>query len=82
MSAWRSKKLSHETGAISTLVKASADDAKLIEELYLRVFSRFPTTKETEALAAHLAKKPNERQKAAEDLAWALLNSLEFQFNH
>ncbi len=75
-------KLAHETGTVAKLVKASAVDAKLIEELYLRMYSRFPSAKESEALAAHLAKKPNERQKAAEDLVWAMLNSLEFQFNH
>ncbi len=75
-------KLAHETGTVAKLVKASADDAKLIEELYLRMYGRYPTPKETEALATHLAKKPNDRRKAVEDLAWAMLNSLEFQFNH
>ena len=75
-------KLSHETGTVAKLVKASADNAELIEELYLRMYSRYPTAKESEALAAHLAKKLGDRRKAAEDLAWAMLNSLEFQFNH
>jgi len=31
---------------------------------------------------AYLARKTSERRKAAEDLMWAMLNSLEFQFNH
>ena len=76
------KKLSRETGAIAKLVQTHADDAKLAEELYLRLYGRFPTAKEKGTAVTYLAKKTSERRKSAEDLAWAMLNSLEFQFNH
>ncbi len=76
------KKLSHETGTVAKLVAAHPDDAKLAEELYLRLFGRFPTAKERDTAVAYLARKTSERRKAAEDLMWAMLNSLEFQFNH
>ncbi len=76
------KKLAHESGTIAKLMAAQTDDAKLVEELYLRLFGRFPTAKEGENATAYLGRKTSERRKAAEDLMWAMLNSLEFQFNH
>lgn len=74
------RKLSHEAGTIAKLTATIADDAKLVEELYLTFFSRYPTAKERDAAARHL-KKPD-RRRAAEDLAWAMMNSLEFAFIH
>jgi hypothetical protein len=63
-------------------VRTERDDAKLVEELYLTFFARFPTTDETAVGVKHLKKYANNRRAAAEDLAWALLNSTEFLFNH
>jgi hypothetical protein len=75
-------KLTHEGGTVARLVRAQKDDAKLVEELYLTFFSRLPSADETAVGVKHLTKYPNNRRAAAEDLAWALLNSTEFLFNH
>jgi hypothetical protein len=75
-------KLTHEAGTVARLVRTQKDDAKLVEELYLTFFARLPTTDETAIGVKHLKKYPNNRRAAAEDLAWALLNSTEFLFNH
>ncbi|QDU23024.1 DUF1549 and DUF1553 domain-containing protein [Urbifossiella limnaea] len=75
-------KLNHEAGTVATLVRSQPDDAKLTEELYLTFFSRRPTTDETAVAVAHLRKHAADRRRGAEDLAWALLNSTEFLFNH
>jgi hypothetical protein len=75
-------KLTHEAGTVARLVRAQSDDAKLVEELYLTFFARLPTTDETAVGAKHLKKYPDNRRAAAEDLAWALMNSTEFLFNH
>jgi hypothetical protein len=75
-------KLSHEAGTIARLVKEKPDDAALAEELYLTFYSRPPTDKERQAAVAYLGKEPSRRRQAAEDLAWSMLNSLEFVFNH
>jgi hypothetical protein len=75
-------KLTHEAGTVSRLVREQKDDAKLVEELYLTFFSRLPTADEKAVGVKHLAKLPANRRAAAEDLAWALLNSTEFLFNH
>src|SRR5262249_18535405 len=75
-------KLSHEAGTVAKLVRAQKDDAKLVEELYLTFFARLPTETEADIGVKHLRKYAGNRRAAAEDLAWALLNSTEFLFNH
>jgi hypothetical protein len=75
-------KLTHEGGFVAKLVRTEKDDAKLVEELYLVFFARPPTVEEVAVGVKHLKKYANNRRAAAEDLAWALLNSTEFLFNH
>jgi len=75
-------KVSHAGGTVARLVKAKPDDAALVEELYLTYYGRFPTEKERAVAVGHLRKHAAKRRQAAEDLAWVLLNSLEFGFNH
>jgi hypothetical protein len=76
------KKLSHDAGLVSRLTQRFPDDAKLIEELYLTLLARFPTARERDTTTSYLQRAGKERRQAVEDLAWALLNSLEFVFNH
>lgn len=69
------------------LVKsASATDVKpgeMIDELYLRCLSRFPTKRERDGLKQVFAETPaKERRDAVEDLLWALMTSREFLFQH
>jgi hypothetical protein len=75
-------KLSHESGTVARLVREQKDDAKLVQELYLVFFSRLPTKDESSIAVEHLRKRASTRREAAEDLAWAMLNSTEFLFNH
>jgi hypothetical protein len=75
-------KISHADGQIARLVRQMPDDKMLLDELYLTFYSRFPMEKERAVALEYLGKRKDGRQKAAEDLAWTLLNSLEFVFNH
>jgi hypothetical protein len=75
-------KLTHEGGAIAQLVRRLPDDSALAEELYLTFYSRPPSAEERRVARDHLARDPAHRREAAEDLAWSLMNSLEFLFNH
>jgi Protein of unknown function (DUF1553) len=75
-------KLRHEGGTIARLVRATADDVALMDELYLTFYSRVPDDRERSVAVQYLKRAPAERRQAAEDLAWSLLNSLEFVFNH
>ncbi len=54
---------------------------QVIEELYLAALSRPPGAREKPKLLSYFAAAPDRRQ-ALEDLAWALINSKEFQFRH
>lgn len=74
-------KLSHDAGRVARLERTISDDRVLVEELYLTFFNRPPRDSERAAAQAHLQKSPSRRQ-AAEDVAWSMLNSLEFIFNH
>jgi len=75
-------KLSHHNGRIARLVKSQPDDAALIEELYLTVYSRFPGAEEQSNALQYFSEHPSKRQAAAEDLVWSMLNTIEFVFNH
>jgi hypothetical protein len=75
-------KLTHEGGVVARLVKRLSEDGPLVEELYLTYHSRRPTEKERSVALEYLKENGDQRRKAAEDLAWALMNSLEFVFNH
>jgi hypothetical protein len=58
------------------------DPAALADELYLSVFSRQPTRDEAAAIAEFLQSRTDDRPAAVAELAWALLSSTEFRFNH
>ena len=76
-------KLSHESGTVARLVRRyPSDNSALIDELYLTVQSRLPTANEKAVATKYLQDHESTRRQAAEDLAWSLLNSLEFVFNH
>lgn len=73
------EKLSHAGGRVARLARSS-DDQALVDELYLAFFSRLPTEEERANATGYLQSR--QRPGAAEDLAWSMLNSLEFLFNH
>ena len=66
----------------SAHLAALSDDSRVVEELWLACFSRLPDAGENERAVQHLASRSTQRRKAIEDLAWSLMNSLEFTFNH
>ncbi|NBO90763.1 MAG: DUF1553 domain-containing protein [Planctomycetia bacterium] len=74
-------KIGHASGTVARIVKRHKDDSTAVEELYLTVLGRMPTTDEKRTASVHL-QAAESRRRAYEDLAWALLNTLEFAFNH
>ncbi len=68
-------------GVVKKMLKAGDTPEKIIENLYLRCFSRPPTTEETEKLAAFITSDSNVEQ-VLNDIFWSLLNAKEFVFNH
>jgi hypothetical protein len=59
------------------------DDPKAVaDELYMGVLSRKPTDQEIQDVVNYLAARPNEKPAAVQELAWGLVTSSEFRFNH
>lgn len=76
-------KLTHDAGYLAELARRpDLGNTQLIEELYLTFFSRFPSDQERATAEKYLQTQAANRQSAIEDLAWSMLNSLEFVFNH
>jgi hypothetical protein len=65
---------------VDSSIKAGKKPDQIVDELYLRCYSRKPSTAEKANLLASLdSENPRE---GLEDVFWALLNSKEFMFNH
>jgi hypothetical protein len=76
------KKL-QSAGSAAEKASAEADNAKVVEEVFLAALARFPAEEEKQPLILELANtKPEERRQAIEDLYWSVLTSREFLFNH
>jgi len=65
---------------VARLVKID-DTARLADEMYASVFSRSATENEKQQVAAYL-KDRSDKSVAIGEMAWALLSSSEFRFNH
>ncbi len=75
-------KLASPRGNIARLTAEIGDDGQLADALYLTLFSRHPSDGERQVAIKYFASGSSNRQAVAEDLAWGMLNSLEFVFNH
>lgn len=61
---------------------ALPDNQALANELYLSVLSRKPTDAEIAEVNQYLAARPNDKPVAVQEMAWGLISSTEFRFNH
>ncbi|MBI5760197.1 MAG: DUF1549 domain-containing protein [Planctomycetales bacterium] len=77
------RKLSAKDGVLDELAKPEKPNADVVEDLFLRTFSRLPRPDELQDAIKQIEneKNPN-RRTVLEDLLWTLLNSKEFLFNH
>ena len=74
-------KIADGNGRIAKMFKDKKPSAAMIEEMYLTALSRMPTAAEQKRLTEYI-EKSTDKQRAAEDALWALLNTREFMFNH
>jgi len=74
-------RLNNGNGWLAKRLKAEKDDDTLLDELFLRVYSRKPTDRERAKVKELLADKDTPRDELFRDLFWAMLNSKEFLFN-
>jgi hypothetical protein len=68
------------SGRLQQLIAARKNDKELIEELFLSTLSRRPRPEELDVASGIL--RDGNRTERAEDLQWALLNTVEFLLNH
>ena len=77
------QKLQAKDNRLDALLKANADDATIIDDLFTEALSRKATEAEKTALLKSLkVEKPEDRRAALEDLYWSVLTSREFLFQH
>ncbi len=74
------RKVTDDKGLAASLAASQKSPREVVEELYLRVYSRYPADDERAACEKLFAKKDVTRRQATEDLLWALLNTPEFLF--
>ncbi len=76
--SWLAPRSNNLTGRLLKI----KDTNKLAEELYLSVLTRPPDESERQAVAQYLKGRDKDRPAAVQEMAWALLCSVEFRFNH
>ncbi len=75
--SWLSPSGDNLTGRLLKL-----DDSKaLAEELYVSTFTRPPSADEINEVTNYLEQRKDDRSAAIQEMAWALLTSVEFRFN-
>ncbi len=75
------KKLRDEKNRFRTAIQTGLNDAEILDELYLRAVCRRPNKEEID-IALKQIELRGDRAQGFEDVAWALLNTDEFLFQH
>ncbi len=88
------KKLSNPNGYVNLFQKIGLSDARVVEQLSLSAYGRYPSSEEKQTILAALTKSravpagatqetaKEARRLGLEDMVWAMLTSKEFLFNH
>ncbi|HWA99407.1 MAG TPA: DUF1549 domain-containing protein [Pirellulales bacterium] len=73
-------KLTEKDSLPETLAASDKTPAEIVEQLYLCVYSRYPTADESNRAAALYADEKSSRTETTQDLLWAMLNTPEFLY--
>ena len=72
----------YQGGTVARLRADVSQDVPLVEDLYFTIFSRYPPRGSGKSRLRICKTTRASAAEAVEDLAWTLLNTLEFVFNH
>lgn len=75
------EKIAAPRGRIQQIAAARMEDGEAVSRVYVACLTRRPTPNELDEAVA-LVRSASSRREGIEDLAWSLLNSREFLFNH
>lgn len=67
-----------DTGRAARLAASDLSAGEIAEELYLAIYSRYPTADESAYASTLINAAGDDRRQAIEDLMWAMINSPEF----
>lgn len=73
-------KLSNDKGRAAQLAASDKSPEEILEEIYLTVYARRPSSAEVEALLPMYTAESADRRRVTEDVMWALMNTPEFMF--
>ena len=74
------QKLSEKSAQPAKLAASDLTNEQVVQEIYLRAFSRLPTESELSTALHTFPEEMSARQAAIQDLFWALINTPEFYF--
>ncbi|MEM8670636.1 MAG: DUF1549 and DUF1553 domain-containing protein [Planctomycetota bacterium] len=75
-------KLADKNNLISRLLKDERDDSEIIKAMFVAALSRPPSDEELKNLLSVVSEYGDDRSTALQDVAWSILTSTEFTFNH
>ncbi len=75
------ERMGGKNGRLAHLLASGADDARVIEELFLAALARLPEKEETAEITRIIARR-GDREAALREFVWALVGSREFAENH
>ncbi|MBM3887615.1 MAG: DUF1553 domain-containing protein [Verrucomicrobia bacterium] len=67
---------------LKAIYESSSKSREVIEQLYLAILSRFPSAEELRTAEAHARSKAVKGREGYIDVAWALVNTMEFLYRH
>ena len=75
-------KLADDANLVGRLIKDGADDTAIIKALFVAALARQPGDGELKNMLSIVAEYGDDRKTALQDVAWSVLTSTEFTFNH
>ncbi len=75
-------KLAAKDNLIARMIDQGADDLAIIESIFIAALARQPTDSELKNLVTIVSEYGDDRATALQDVAWSVLTSTEFTFNH
>jgi hypothetical protein len=75
-------KLADQKNLVARMISDGADDTEIIQTLFAASLSREPTDAELKNLLSIRSEYGDDRDAALQDVAWSILTSTEFTFNH